>query len=145
MGFISNLAMWASVFWVGTWQPKRHYGWRYPGFIQYVRSFTQPLTQLANISNILQQTAAAAERVFEFLAEEEEIPTSRSLSAGRDRRACRLSACSIWLQPRQRHHPRFLCRCEAGAKDRHRRPDWRRQDDMVKLLMRFYDVDEAPS
>jgi ATP-binding cassette subfamily B protein len=43
-------------------------------FIQYVRSFTQPLTQIANISNILQQTAAAAERVFEFLAEEEEIP-----------------------------------------------------------------------
>ena len=43
-------------------------------FIQYVRSFTQPITQIANISNILQQTAAAAERVFEFLAEEEEIP-----------------------------------------------------------------------
>jgi len=43
-------------------------------FIQYVRSFTQPLTQIANISNILQQTAAAAERVFEFLAEPEEIP-----------------------------------------------------------------------
>jgi len=43
-------------------------------FIQYVRSFTQPITQLANISNILQQTAAAAERVFEFLAVEEEIP-----------------------------------------------------------------------
>jgi ATP-binding cassette subfamily B multidrug efflux pump len=36
-------------------------------FIQYVRSFTQPITQLANISNVLQQTAAAAERVFEFL------------------------------------------------------------------------------
>jgi ATP-binding cassette subfamily B multidrug efflux pump len=43
-------------------------------FIQYVRSFTQPITQIANISNILQQTAAAAERVFEFLAEEDEIP-----------------------------------------------------------------------
>jgi len=43
-------------------------------FIQYVRSFTQPITQIANISNILQQTAAAAERVFEFLAEAEETP-----------------------------------------------------------------------
>ena len=43
-------------------------------FIQYVRTFTQPLTQIANISNIFQQTAAAAERVFEFLDEEEEIP-----------------------------------------------------------------------
>ena len=43
-------------------------------FIQYVRSFNQPLAQLANISNVLQQTAAAAERVFEFLAEAEQVP-----------------------------------------------------------------------
>lgn len=41
-------------------------------FIQYVRNFTQPVQQLANISNVLQSTAAAAERVFEFLSEEEE-------------------------------------------------------------------------
>jgi ATP-binding cassette, subfamily B, multidrug efflux pump len=43
-------------------------------FIQYVRSFNQPIAQIANISNILQQTLAAAERVFQFLAEPEEIP-----------------------------------------------------------------------
>ncbi len=43
-------------------------------FIQYVNSFTQPITQIANISNVLQQTAAAAERVFEFLEEDEESP-----------------------------------------------------------------------
>lgn len=43
-------------------------------FIQYMRQFTQPLVQIANISNILQQTTAAAERVFEFLDETEEIP-----------------------------------------------------------------------
>lgn len=43
-------------------------------FIQYVRQFTQPISQLANISNILQQTTAAAERVFEFLDEPEETP-----------------------------------------------------------------------
>lgn len=42
-------------------------------FIQYVRSFTQPISQLAQIANTLQSTAAAAERVFEFLEEEEEI------------------------------------------------------------------------
>lgn len=42
-------------------------------FIQYIRSFTQPITQLANVSNMLQQTVAAAERVFEFLEEKEEI------------------------------------------------------------------------
>jgi len=39
-------------------------------FIQYVRAFTQPIAQIANISNVLQQTAAAAERVFEFMDEE---------------------------------------------------------------------------
>ena len=47
-------------------------------FIQYVRSFTQPIAQLANISNTLQSTAAAAERVFEFLNEEEEVPDTSS-------------------------------------------------------------------
>jgi ATP-binding cassette subfamily B protein len=43
-------------------------------FIQYMRSFTQPITQLAQVSNMLQSMAAAAERVFEFLAEAEEVP-----------------------------------------------------------------------
>ena len=42
-------------------------------FLQYVRSFTQPMTQIANVANVLQQTAAAAERVFEFLGESEEV------------------------------------------------------------------------
>lgn len=42
-------------------------------FIQYVRSFTQPIAQIASISNVLQQTAAAAERVFELLDEQEEV------------------------------------------------------------------------
>lgn len=45
-------------------------------FIQYVRNFTQPITQTANMANILQSTMAAAERVFEFLDEEEEVPES---------------------------------------------------------------------
>jgi ATP-binding cassette subfamily B protein len=47
-------------------------------FIQYVRSFPQPIAQLANISNVLQQTAAAAERVFAFLNEEEETPETEN-------------------------------------------------------------------
>lgn len=45
-------------------------------FIQYVRQFTQPLSQMAQITNVLQSTMAAAERVFEFLEEEEEVPES---------------------------------------------------------------------
>ena len=49
-------------------------------FIQYVRSFTQPLAQLAQISNVLQQTAASAERVFEFLAELIGAPVAASVT-----------------------------------------------------------------
>ena len=47
-------------------------------FTQYVRQFTQPISQIANISNILQQTAASAERVFEFLDEAEEVPEAEN-------------------------------------------------------------------
>lgn len=47
-------------------------------FIQYIRSFIQPITQVAQISNVLQSTMAAAERVFEFLDEEEEIENSKN-------------------------------------------------------------------
>lgn len=47
-------------------------------FIQYIRSFTQPITQVAQISNVLQSTMAAAERVFEFLGEEEEATESQT-------------------------------------------------------------------
>nr|WP_088072157.1 ABC transporter ATP-binding protein [Gottfriedia luciferensis] len=53
-------------------------------FIQYVRAFTQPISQIANISNVLQQTAAASERVFEFLSEKEEVAeVSNALSINR--------------------------------------------------------------
>ena len=48
-------------------------------FLQYVRQFTHPLNQIANSSNILQQTAAAAERVFKFLDEKEEIPDKKDV------------------------------------------------------------------
>ena len=63
-------------------------GWRFNGrlkigdiqaFIQYVDQFNQPLVQVANIANILQSTAAAAERVFEFLDEPEEAVESNNL------------------------------------------------------------------
>ncbi|MFR6258907.1 MAG: ABC transporter ATP-binding protein, partial [Anaerovoracaceae bacterium] len=47
-------------------------------FIQYVRSFNQPITQVANVANQLQSTAAAAERVFELIEEDEEIDLDRS-------------------------------------------------------------------
>ncbi|MDR0922866.1 MAG: ABC transporter ATP-binding protein/permease, partial [Hungatella sp.] len=47
-------------------------------FIQYMRSFMQPISQIANVSNTLQSTAAAAERVFEFLDEQDEVPECKA-------------------------------------------------------------------
>lgn len=48
-------------------------------FIQYVKNFTQPIQQMANVSNLLQSTVAAAERVFEFLEETEEVETENPM------------------------------------------------------------------
>ncbi len=82
-------------------------------FIQYLNSFHGPMQNIANISNILQQTAAAAERVFEFLDEEEEIPpnppknprywkrlkgmSNLRISALAMTRMCRSSTTSLWM------------------------------------------------
>lgn len=56
-------------------------------FIQYSRQFTMPITQTANIANIIQSTIASAERVFELLDEEEEVPeTERSAAGGMSRK-----------------------------------------------------------
>jgi ATP-binding cassette subfamily B multidrug efflux pump len=113
-------------------------------FIQYMRMFTQPLTQIANISNVFQQTAAAAERVFEFLAEDEEIPDTldpvlpeaieghvefQNVQFGYDEDKEIIHDFSADVQPGQR----IAIVGPTGAG----------KTTMVKLLMRFYDVDEG--
>lgn len=110
-------------------------------FIQYVRSFTQPISQIANISNILQQTAASAERVFEFLAEEEEVPESsnpvklqkaegsvefKDVHFGYNLDRIIINDFSSYIKPGQR--VAIVGPTGAG------------KTTMVKLLMRFYDV-----
>ena len=93
-------------------------------FIQYVRSFTQPITQIANISNILQQTAAAAERVFEFLGEAEEVPDPvNPVHPAGFQRPGGFQKRSLRLRPGENHHQRFLLLCQPGPEDRHRRSD----------------------
>lgn len=75
MMFVSNLG-YVAVAVLGGWlaiQGKINIG-DIQAFIQYTSQFTQPVTQTANVANVLQSTAAAAERVFEFLAESEETP-----------------------------------------------------------------------
>jgi len=113
-------------------------------FIQYVRSFTQPITQIANISNILQQTAAASERVFEFLDEEEEIPdvdnpvqpddikghvVFQNVQFGYDPDKIIINDFSVDVQP--------------GQKIALVGPTGAGKTTIVKLLMRFYDVNQG--
>ena len=110
-------------------------------FIQYVRSFTQPLTQLANISNILQQTAAAAERVFEFLGQEEEIaetpdPIRLETVEGR----VEFDGVHFGYNPERLVIHDFSAAITSGRKVAIVGPTGAGKTTMVKLLMRFYDV-----
>ena len=98
-------------------------------FIQYVRSFNQPVSQIAQIFNILQSAMAAAERVFEFLDEPEEEPApAHPASDGGHPRRGHLRPRALRLHAREGHHPRFQRAHPAGAEDRHRRPHGRGQE-----------------
>jgi ATP-binding cassette subfamily B multidrug efflux pump len=110
-------------------------------FIQYMRSFTQPITQLANISNILQQTAAAAERVFEFLAEPEEIPdTAHPFQLARATGHVEFKDVHFGYHPQQPIIKAFSAEIQPGQKIAIVGPTGAGKTTMVKLLMRFYDV-----
>ncbi len=113
-------------------------------FIQYVRSFTHPISQIANISNVLQQTMAAAERVFEFLGEPEETPESivplvvenmdgrvdfKNVHFGYTPEKIIINDFSFYAEPGQR----IAIVGPTGAG----------KTTMVKLLMRFYDVNDG--
>jgi ATP-binding cassette subfamily B protein len=110
-------------------------------FIQYMRQFTQPITQLANISNILQQTAAAAERVFEFLEEAEEVPDPVEpvrLPAFEGR--VDFKNVHFGYNPEKIIINDFTFYAEPGQKIAIVGPTGAGKTTMVKLLMRFYDV-----
>ena len=113
-------------------------------FIQYVRSFTQPIQQIANISNVLQQTAAAAERVFEFLDETEETPDpeqplSPDLIQGEDA----FAHVHFGYTPEKTIINDFSAIIQPGQKVAIVGPTGAGKTTMVKLLMRFYDVSEG--
>jgi ATP-binding cassette, subfamily B, multidrug efflux pump len=113
-------------------------------FIQYVRSFTQPLSQIANISNVLQQTAAAAERVFEFLDEEEEsAETSDPADADFVRGHVDFKDVRFGYSPDKIIIKDFNAYAERGHKIAIVGPTGAGKTTMVKLLMRFYDVNEG--
>jgi ATP-binding cassette subfamily B protein len=113
-------------------------------FIQYVRAFTQPISQIANISNVLQQTAASAERVFEFLAKEEEKPdaeTPECSECGGGRVEFR--HVKFGYAKDKAVIGDFSATIEPGMRVAIVGPTGAGKTTIVKLLMRFYDVDEG--
>ncbi len=113
-------------------------------FIQYVRNFTQPLMQLANISNILQQTAAAAERVFEFLEEPEEVrETEQPVRLERARGHIVFNNIRFGYDPENPVIHGFSAEALPGQKVAIVGPTGAGKTTIVKLLMRFYDVDDG--
>jgi ATP-binding cassette subfamily B protein len=110
-------------------------------FIQYIRSFTQPMSQIANISNVLQQTAASAERVFAFLAEEEESP-DQALAAERSdvEGLVEFRNVSFGYAKDVPVIRDFSAIAQPGKRIAIVGPTGAGKTTMVKLLMRFYDV-----
>jgi ATP-binding cassette subfamily B protein len=113
-------------------------------FIQYMRSFTQPITQIAQISNVLQGTIAAAERVFEFLAEPEEIPdTENPISVANFEGRVDFKNVHFGYSPDKIIINDFTFYAEPGQKIAIVGPTGAGKTTMVKLLMRFYDVNSG--
>jgi len=113
-------------------------------FIQYVRSFTQPIRQLANISNVLQQTAAAAERVFEFLDEEEEVAeTTNPVELDGVEGRVEFQDVEFGYFPDKIVINDFDAVAQPGQKVAIVGPTGAGKTTMVKLLMRFYDVNDG--
>ncbi|WP_163192358.1 ABC transporter ATP-binding protein [Clostridium thermarum] len=113
-------------------------------FIQYVRQFTQPISQIANISNVLQQTAAAAERVFEFLAEEEEVPEAANpVKLENVNGNVEFKNVHFGYNPETIIVNDFSAKVRSGQRVAIVGPTGAGKTTMVKLLMRFYDVNEG--
>jgi len=113
-------------------------------FIQYVRSFTQPIAQIASISNVLQQTAAASERVFEFLDESEEIadvedPVRLTSVVGE----IDFKNVEFGYDPDKTIIKDFSAKIVPGQKIAIVGPTGAGKTTIVKLVMRFYDVNSG--
>ena len=110
-------------------------------FIQYVRNFTQPIQQVAQVANMLQSTAAASERVFEFLGEpEEEAAPENPVVLKNPEGAVEFEHVHFGYNPEHTIIHDFSVKVEPGQKIAIVGPTGAGKTTMVKLLMRFYDV-----
>ena len=113
-------------------------------FIQYVRNFTQPIQQIAQVMNMLQSMAAAAERVFEFLDEEEEVlQPEHPLQLERVEGAVTFEHVQFGYQEDKMIIHDFSAKVLPGQKIAIVGPTGAGKTTMVKLLMRFYDVNSG--
>ncbi|ENQ3077382.1 ABC transporter ATP-binding protein [Bacillus cereus] len=113
-------------------------------FVQYVRSFTQPIAQVAQIANVLQSTAAAAERVFEFLEEEEEMPESENpVKLQKVNGEVSFKDVEFGYNPDKTIINNFSANIKPGQKVAIVGPTGAGKTTIVKLLMRFYDVNSG--
>ncbi len=113
-------------------------------FIQYVRNFTQPMTQIAQVANLLQSTAAASERVFEFLEEEEEDQiVENAVSIDGLEGKIDFENVNFGYNPNKTIINDFSVNVKPGQKVAIVGPTGAGKTTIVKLLMRFYDVNSG--
>ena len=113
-------------------------------FVQYVRSFTQPIAQVAQIANVLQSTAAAAERVFEFLEEEEEVPEAENpVKLQKVQGEVTFQDVQFGYNPDKIIINDFSANIKPGQKVAIVGPTGAGKTTIVKLLMRFYDINSG--
>lgn len=109
-------------------------------FIQYVKNFTQPITQLAQVANVLQQTAAAAERVFEFLEAEGEPEEDSDVDTNELSCDVEFDHVRFGYDPEKPVIKDFSAQVREGQTVAFVGPTGAGKTTLVKLLMRFYDV-----
>ncbi|MDR0597495.1 MAG: ABC transporter ATP-binding protein/permease [Treponema sp.] len=113
-------------------------------FTQYVRQLSQPINQIAQVTNMLQQTAAAAERVFEFLEQPEEVPeTAEPLSTKGIAGQVTFDHVGFGYDPSVPVIKDFSAEVKTGQKIAIVGPTGAGKTTIVKLLMRFYDADRG--